>query len=237
MLPKIYHNVIATVQRQEGRKDIRKGNEIREKERSNQNTLAVLGGGSSCILLKPGNPCSGMATGTLPASSTTGSNALPSHPHITLVMQCFPKPHRGDGKTVCYETIQVLGHFFKWDLSPVVHFIKIIHWQQKKKPNKNRKPLPLPPKKIRLWNIKSQKTAYFSKGKKWLLAIKPELGQAFNFLFFLSVVYEIQVATKQHVLSDQYFPPPGMDLAFRNFSTFEDFWTTHDTSPWLQYIN
>lgn len=65
---------------------------------------------------------------------------------------------------------------------------------------------------------------------------KTELGQAFIF-FFLSVVYEIQVTTKQHVFTDQYFPLPGMDLAFRNLSTFEDFWTTHDTSPWLQYIN
>lgn len=49
-------------------------------------------------------------------------------------------------------------------------------------------------------------------------------------IVFLSVLYEIQVTTK-YTLSDQYLSPHGTDLAFRNFSAFEDFRTTHHTSP------
>lgn len=64
-------------------------------------------------------------------------------------------------------------------------------------------------------------TAYFSKGERWLLVIKQELGQALGF-FFLSIAYKIQVITKRHILSDQYLSPPGTDPDFTNFSTFED---------------
>lgn len=96
ILHRSYHTVIITVQRQEERKNIRKGNEIRKKEQSNQNILAVSPEGlaeSSSILPTPGNPCPGMATGRLPAAASH-QHDLTSH----SVMGCFPKPHRGDAE-------------------------------------------------------------------------------------------------------------------------------------------
>lgn len=120
ILHKSYHTVIITVQRQEEKKNIRKGNEIRTKEQSNQNTLAVSPEGlaeSGCILLAPGNPCPGTAPGRLPASSTTARIPAPSHPHITLRNAMFPKPRRADRKNGLFWNYSGIGSLFKWDFS------------------------------------------------------------------------------------------------------------------------
>lgn len=121
------------LQRGRRKKNIRKGNEITKEEQRSQKSKYTGSvprrmGENGCILLTPGNPCPGTATGTLPASSTTVRNAAPSHPHITFSDEMFSQTtQERQKKMVCYETIQVLGHFLNGTCPLVEHLIKIIH--------------------------------------------------------------------------------------------------------------